>query len=161
MTANSGLDPEFNEPISKPSPRRRFRLIELLAVVGIIGLLIGLLLPARRTAGRAARRMQCASDLKQIALALHDYEQAYKALPPAYTVDVKGRPLHSWRTLILPYLDQGETLRDDRPFKALEQPGKRQCAGNLSFRLSLPRLTRAEEHDDLSGDRRAESLLPT
>jgi prepilin-type processing-associated H-X9-DG protein len=50
--------------------------------------------------------MQCASNLKQIALALCNYEQAHKALPPAYTVDAKGRPLHSWRTLILPYLEQ-------------------------------------------------------
>ena len=46
------------------------------------------------------------NNLKQIALALLNYEQAHHALPPAYTVDAQGRPLHSWRTLILPYLDQ-------------------------------------------------------
>ena len=69
--------------------------------------MIALLLPlARNGAGPAARRAQCTNNLKQIALALHNYEQAYKALPPAYTVDAKGRPLHSWRTLILPYLEQ-------------------------------------------------------
>jgi prepilin-type processing-associated H-X9-DG protein len=44
--------------------------------------------------------------LKQIALALHNYEQDQNAFPPAYTVDADGRPLHSWRTLILPYLEQ-------------------------------------------------------
>ena len=75
-------------------------------VLGIIAVLIALLLPATRSAGPAARRAQCTNNLKQIALALHNYEQAHKALPPAYTVDARGRPLHSWRTLILPYLEQ-------------------------------------------------------
>ena len=75
-------------------------------VLGIIAILIALLLPAVRTARPAARRAQCVNNLKQIMLALHSYEQMHKALPPAYTVDANGRPLHSWRTLILPYLEQ-------------------------------------------------------
>ena len=106
MSANFENDPEFNDAIPKPSSGRRFRLVELLVILGIIALLIALLLPAIRSAGPAARRAQCVNNLKQIALALHNYEQAHKALPPAYTVDAKGRPLHSWRTLILPYLEQ-------------------------------------------------------
>ncbi|MFI5456177.1 MAG: DUF1559 domain-containing protein [Isosphaerales bacterium] len=106
MSANFENDPEFNDAIPKPSPGRRFTLVKLLVVLGIIALLIALLLPATRSAGPAARRSQCANNLKQIALALRNYEQSHKALPPAYTVDAKGRPLHSWRTLILPYLEQ-------------------------------------------------------
>jgi prepilin-type processing-associated H-X9-DG protein len=105
MSANFEYDPEFNDPIPKPSSGRRFTLIEVLVVLGIIMVLIALLLPATRSARPAARRAQCTNNLKQIALALHNYEQAYKALPPAYTVDENGRPLHSWRTLILPYLE--------------------------------------------------------
>src|SRR5258708_3361414 len=104
MSANSGNDPEFNDTIPKPGSGRGVKLVELLAVLSIIGLLIGLLLPAPRSARPAARRAQCNNNLKQIALALQNYEQAHKALPPAYTVDAEGRPLHSWRTLILPYL---------------------------------------------------------
>jgi prepilin-type processing-associated H-X9-DG protein len=50
--------------------------------------------------------MSCQNNLKQIALALHNYEEVYHCLPPAYTVDANGKPLHSWRTLILPYLEQ-------------------------------------------------------
>ena len=50
--------------------------------------------------------MQCQNNLKQIAIALLSYEAKYHALPPAYTVDANGKPLHSWRTLILPYLEQ-------------------------------------------------------
>jgi prepilin-type processing-associated H-X9-DG protein len=106
MSADFENDPAFNDAIPKPSSGRGFRLIELLTVLGIIAFLIALLLPATRSAGPAARRSQCVNNLKQIALALHNYEQAYKALPPAHTVDAKGRPLHSWRTLILPYLEQ-------------------------------------------------------
>jgi type II secretory pathway pseudopilin PulG len=106
MSANIANDPEFNDAIPKPKSGRGFRLVKVVVALGIIALLIALLLPATRSARSAARRAQCVNNLKQIALALHNYEQAYKALPPAYTVDAKGRPLHSWRTLILPYLEQ-------------------------------------------------------
>ena len=75
-------------------------------VLGIGVLLIGFLLPAVRSARPAAYRAACANNLKQIALALQGYENAYHALPPAYTVDADGKPLHSWRTLILPFLEQ-------------------------------------------------------
>jgi hypothetical protein len=51
-------------------------------------------------------RPQCKNNLKQIALALFNYREEYDVLPPAFTVDANGKPLHSWRTLILPYLDQ-------------------------------------------------------
>jgi prepilin-type processing-associated H-X9-DG protein len=111
MSANPGNDPEFNDAVPKPSSRRGFRLVELIVALGIIALLIALLLPATRSAGPASRRSQCVSNLKQIALALYNYEQAYKALPPAYTADANGRPLHSWRTLILPYLEQEPLYR--------------------------------------------------
>ena len=106
MSANLGNDPEFNHTIPKPSAGRRFTLLKVLAVLGILVLLIALLLPVTRSARPAAYRAQCINNLKQIAMALHSYEQAHKAFPLAHTVDTKGRPLHSWRTLILPYLEQ-------------------------------------------------------
>jgi type II secretory pathway pseudopilin PulG len=106
MSASSGTDSEFNDTIPKPSSGRRIKLVELLVVLGIVALLIALLLPTTRSARPAARRSQCVYNLKQIAIALHNYEQAHKTLPPAYAVDANGRPLHSWRTLILPYLEQ-------------------------------------------------------
>jgi prepilin-type processing-associated H-X9-DG protein len=80
-------------------------------VVGIIAALVALLLPATRSARPAARRAQCTNNLKQIALALYNYEQMYHALPPAHTVDAEGQPLHSWRTLILPFLEQEPLYR--------------------------------------------------
>lgn len=89
-----------------PKPKNAFTLIELLFVIAIIAILVALMLPAVRTAGPAARRSQCKNNLRQIALALRNYAEEYNAFPPAYTVDAKGKRLHSWRTLILPYLEQ-------------------------------------------------------
>ena len=90
-------------PIPKKGP---VTLLNLLIVLGIGAVLVALMLPAVRRGREPARRSQCKNNLKQIALALHNYEAAYHALPPAYTVDADGKPLHSWRTLILPYLDE-------------------------------------------------------
>jgi type II secretory pathway pseudopilin PulG len=119
MSAHFESDPEFNDASPKAHPRRPFTLVEFLVVLGIIAVLISLVLPATRSARPAARRAQCVNNLKQIALALHNYEQTHNALPPAYTVDANGRPLHSWRTLILPYLEQGplyETIDLTKPW---------------------------------------------
>jgi prepilin-type processing-associated H-X9-DG protein len=107
MSAKFDNDPEFNDALPKPKSRRAFRIVELMVVIGIIAVLIALLLPVmRRSAGPAAHRAMCVNNLKQIALALLTYERAHGTLPPAYTVNSKGVPLHSWRTLILPYLEQ-------------------------------------------------------
>jgi prepilin-type N-terminal cleavage/methylation domain-containing protein/prepilin-type processing-associated H-X9-DG protein len=108
MTAESERDPEFDVIPSKSAAARGFTIIEVLVVLGVIVVLTALLLPCPPWTGKmcVARHAQCVNNLKQIALALHQYEQEYDALPPAYTADADGRPLHSWRTLILPYLEQ-------------------------------------------------------
>lgn len=114
------------ESAARKSGKLGRRLIELLAVVCIVGLLIALLLPATRSAREPARRAQCRNNLKQIALALLNYESDYHTLPPAYTVDAKGNPLHSWRTLILPYLGQQslyETIDLSKPWDDLANKG--------------------------------------
>jgi prepilin-type processing-associated H-X9-DG protein len=68
--------------------------------------LVALLLPAVQAAREAARRSQCTNNLKQIALAFHNYHDVHKTFPPAYIPDKDGNPMHSWRVLILPYLGQ-------------------------------------------------------
>ena len=70
-------------------------------------LLLGwLLLPAVQSAREAAPRMQCMNNLKQISLALLNYESAYKCFPPPYIAEKNGKPMHSWRVLMLPYLER-------------------------------------------------------
>ncbi len=77
-----------------------------------LGLFFAVWIPAIPHAGGAARRAQCMNNLKQIGLALHNYQEACGCFPPAYTTDQQGRRLHSWRVLLLPYLEY-QGLYDD------------------------------------------------
>lgn len=97
--------------------RGGFTLVELLVVITIIGILISLLLPAVQSAREAARRLQCSNNLKQLALALHNYTSALRVFPPGHISEVQatgtkwcythevnhGAP---WTVLVLPYLEE-------------------------------------------------------
>jgi hypothetical protein len=79
----------------------------VLVVLCLMCLLTCLLFPAVETARAPARRAVCANNLRRIAMALHNYHDANGCFPPAYVADKNGKPMHSWRVLILPYLGQG------------------------------------------------------
>jgi prepilin-type N-terminal cleavage/methylation domain-containing protein len=91
--------------------RKGFTLIELLVVIAIIAILIALLLPAVQQAREAARRSSCKNNLKQIGIAMHNYNDVHLTLPPGYldddpTANVTNHNLLGWGTFILPYIEQ-------------------------------------------------------
>src|SRR5262245_6390811 len=94
---------------------RAFTLVEVLVVIAIIGVLIALLLPAIQAAREAARRMQCGNNIKQIALALLNYESAHKSFPPSSNWPASQPDLlrdggnanqsANWVVMILPFVE--------------------------------------------------------
>jgi prepilin-type N-terminal cleavage/methylation domain-containing protein/prepilin-type processing-associated H-X9-DG protein len=111
---------------SRAGDRPGLTLVELLVVITIVGLLIALLLPAVQSAREAARRVQCANNLKQIGLALHNYHGSIGAFPPAYVSAVRPGednypelgPGWGWGAMILGQLEQSplfDAINFERP----------------------------------------------
>lgn len=110
-------------PRSIPVPRTRraaFTLIELFVVIAIIAILIGLLLPAVQKVREAANRIKCTNNMKQIALALHNYESANGYFPNSKRTEAQEIPgvagARSWALDIFPYIEQDNMLRGANGF---------------------------------------------
>jgi prepilin-type N-terminal cleavage/methylation domain-containing protein len=142
--------------------RRGFTLIELLVVIAIIAILIALLLPAVQQAREAARRTQCKNNLKQIGLAIHNYEGTHRVFPPSSTsglgMGVWGYPgtgpsdpaihLHSFASLILPYVDGANLYNSiDYNVSALA-PANQQAASEILSFYRCPSFTGPDFSDD-------------
>ncbi|MGZ0171557.1 MAG: DUF1559 family PulG-like putative transporter [Planctomycetales bacterium] len=113
--------------------RRGFTLIELLVVIAIIAILVALLLPAVQQAREAARRAQCKSHLKQIGVALHNYNDVHSVLPPFF-IHRNGNPSRiadpdkgaNWLVFLLPYVDQEPLYTEwDFDIPANQNPGRK------------------------------------
>lgn len=137
--------------------------ISNVTLVNTGGMGFALLLPAVQAAREAARRMQCSHNLRQIMLALHVHtdKTSQALLPPLYTVDKTGKPLHSWRVLILPYMGHEELYKNIRldepwdseynsqfhtvsipqytcPSNRYKQPGKDCCYAGIAGESLIP-----------------------
>lgn len=124
--------------------QRGFTLVELLVVIAIIGILVGLLLPAVQAAREAARRMSCSNNVKQLSLAMHNYESTHKKLPFGWNT-------HGtlWSAMILPFMEQANlysTLEfsEARNWATNNTPNERAC-GTLIPAFRCPSMP-IEEH---------------
>ena len=122
--------------------RRGFTLIELLVVIAIIAVLIALLLPAVQAAREAARRAQCMNNLKQLGLALANYESANNSYPSATIYNINTPPCTSpgfgnncqntpWFVLMLPYIEQAPLYNSFNASIGMEGPNFGQLPGGF------------------------------
>ena len=123
------------------SRNRGFTLIELLVVIAIIAILIALLLPAVQQAREAARRSQCKNNMKQMGLAVHNYESTYSKLPTSGEITVNGSRTFfpvSFFTAILPYIDQAPLYQQwDFDYPYLADPAVHTSQNNPALAKSV------------------------
>jgi len=105
--------PHFRS-VADTSAHRGFSLVELLAVMAIVGTLVGLLLPSLQRVREAARRSACGNNIRQSALGTLTYESAKRRFPAgcdqrAAGPDTPAGTLHAWSSFILPFIEEGRT----------------------------------------------------
>ena len=131
-----------------PAKRSRMPRFVIFAVLGFLlatvvcaGILMAVLPEVMEPARDSARRLQCSNNLQLIGLAMHNYHAVYGSFPPAYVADAEGRPMHSWRALLLPYLEES-TLAERYDF---DQPWD--SPDNLDLAQSIPDVYRCPSDD--------------
>ena len=105
--------PHSNDVVAeRPRSKTKITCLIVFILFAVVGFII--LWNAVLAAREAARDITCRCHLSQIALALHNYHQIYKCFPPAYVADAEGRPMHSWRVLLLPFFDSYDIYKKYR-----------------------------------------------
>ncbi len=138
-----------NEHGSGGAPGGKRNSSKTMIIVGILGgvfavilvcggILAALLLPAVQQAREAARRSQCKNNLKQIGLALHNYHDVYGTFPPAFVADENGKPMHSWRVLILPFIDEAGLYSEYKFSEPWDGPNNRLLLDRMPRTYSCP-----------------------
>lgn len=126
--------------------RRRKALAVLFLLCLLLYGLCCLSLPAVQSAREAARRSQCLYNLKQISLALHNYHDTFKSFPPAYIADANGQPMHSWRVLILPFMEQQELYDQYRFDEPWDGPNNQKLHSKVVDTYCCPSVHSGTEH---------------
>jgi hypothetical protein len=127
-----------------------------LAIAGIVvsslgmllilpAILLALLLPAVQSAREAARRVQCSNNLKQIGLAMHNFESTRNAFPGQAITDADGKPLLSWRVAILPYLEESSLYQEFHLNEAWDSPHNKALLARMPRTYACPSSSPPEE----------------
>ncbi|MBT6157135.1 MAG: DUF1559 domain-containing protein [Planctomycetaceae bacterium] len=106
-----------------------------LAIVLLFGTIVGCGIGQAR---EAARRSQCKNNLKQIGLALHNYHDEFRSFPPAFVADENGTPMHSWRVLLLPYLDHQKLYDQYDLSQPWDSPANQAVLNNMPAIFACP-----------------------
>ncbi len=125
-------------PPPKPASKAPILLIvlgvALVVALGCGGVLLGLLIPAVQSSREAARRAYCQNNLRQIGMALLQYEMTNQGFPPAVSTDDLGKPMKSWRVAILPYLEEQALYQQYDSKQPWDSPQNR-ALGNTPLKI--------------------------
>ena len=105
-------------------------VVALLVAISLVGVFVAWVFPAMQ-ASTSRPRSPCSNNLKQIGIAVHNYHDTYGCFPPAYIADASGRPMHSWRVLILPFLEQQALYARYDFSEPWDGPNNRQLAAEM------------------------------
>jgi len=114
------------------------RFWESAVVAAALAVILMAFLPTVRFSQAAAKHSMCCGHFKQLSLALHNYHDTYGSFPPAYIADAQGTPMHSWRVLILPFIEESklyEQYRFDQPW---DGPNNRKLHSQMPRTFSCP-----------------------
>lgn len=136
---------------SEPEPKKWYQItvVEWFVIAGIIVVLVGLLLPPTTHTHGDGRRSWTSNNLKNIGLALHNYHDTYDSLPPVVVTDSDGRPLYSWRVLLLPFLEQQDLYDQFDLSQPWDSETNRPLAESVPYLLESPYLI-ADEHPGMT-----------
>jgi type II secretory pathway pseudopilin PulG len=116
--------------------RRAFTIVELLVACTMLGLLVGLLLPAIESSREAARRMDCGNRLRQIGIAVQEHHEARGAMPVGWATEVSGSSAYGWFVALLPFVESDTiraTIDTTRPLTAATNYGATQTSLALAI----------------------------
>ncbi|MBI1248587.1 DUF1559 domain-containing protein [bacterium] len=124
-------------------------IIVVVVVLGVMfmmcaGLMVALLLPAVQAARTAARQTQSSNNLKQIEIALLNYESTYGCYPSAYMPDADGKPMHSWRVAILPFVEESYMFDQYDFSQPWDSPHNLQVTKSMPLVYANPALSKAD-----------------
>lgn len=152
----------MNRPLPKPL-RLAFTLVELLVVIAIIGILVALLLPAVQSAREASRRASCTNNLKQLALAIHNYHDVYQFIPCSMNWGTATPPQHrGWIVATLPFFERTDVYDQFAQYNfEVANPNLAKmralvlnnlmCPSDGTGHNRVPNNWQAQQHNSLSG----------